>query len=92
MVLPSAMTWTEKSACVANLPHTNTRARFLLLAVVIGVAVLRLVLVVLLPQPPMALYNEQTKEKRTVTKSKESKELREGSFPQQIIFSSAITG
>ena len=33
LVLPSAMTWTEKSACVANLPHTNTRARFLLLAV-----------------------------------------------------------
>ena len=94
LVLPSAMTWTKKSACVANLPHLHKhiRARFLLLAVVIGVAVLRLVLVVLLPQPPMALYNEQTKEKRTVTKSKESKELREGSFPQQIIFSSAITG
>ena len=33
MVLPSAMTWTEKSACVANLPrsHKHTRARFLLL-------------------------------------------------------------
>ena len=32
-VLPSAMTWTEKSACVANLPrsHKHTRARFLLL-------------------------------------------------------------
>ena len=36
LVLPSAMTWTEKSACVANLPHLHkhTRARFLLLAVV----------------------------------------------------------
>ena len=36
LVLPSAMTWTEKSACVANLPrsHKHTRARFLLLAVV----------------------------------------------------------
>ena len=33
LVLPSAMTWTEKSACVANLPrsHEHTRARFLLL-------------------------------------------------------------
>ena len=33
LVLPSAMTWTEKSACVANLPrsHQHTRARFLLL-------------------------------------------------------------
>ena len=37
LVVPSAMNWTEKSACVANLPrshkhaHTNTRARFLLL-------------------------------------------------------------
>ena len=32
LVLPSAMTWTEKSACVANLPHLHkhTRARFLL--------------------------------------------------------------
>ena len=36
LVLPSAMTWTEKSACFANLPHLHkhTRARFLLLAVV----------------------------------------------------------
>ena len=36
LVLPSAMTWTEKSACVANLPHVHkhTRALFLLLAVV----------------------------------------------------------
>ena len=35
LVLPSAMTWAEKSACVANLPHLHkhTRARFLLLAV-----------------------------------------------------------
>ena len=27
LVLPSAMTWTEKSACVANLPHLNSHAR-----------------------------------------------------------------
>ena len=35
LVLPSAMTWTEKSACVANLPrsHKHTRARFLLLLI-----------------------------------------------------------
>ena len=31
------------------------------------------------------------KQKKNVTKSKESEELREGSFPQQLIFSSAIT-
>ena len=33
LVLPSALAWTEKSACVANLPHLHkhTRARFLLL-------------------------------------------------------------
>ena len=39
LVLPSAITWTEKSTCVANLPHSHkhTRARFLLLAVVIVV-------------------------------------------------------
>ena len=39
LVHPSAMTSTEKSACVANLPHSHkhTRARFLLLAVVIVV-------------------------------------------------------
>ena len=37
LVLPSAMTWTEKSARVANLPHfhKHTRARFLLLAVMV---------------------------------------------------------
>ena len=36
LVLPSAMTLAEKSACAANLPHLHkhTRARFLLLAVV----------------------------------------------------------
>ena len=36
LVHPSAMISTEKSACVANLPHSHkhTRARFLLLAVV----------------------------------------------------------
>ena len=35
LVLPSAMTWTEKSGCVANLPHLHehTRARFLLVDV-----------------------------------------------------------
>ena len=36
LVLSIAMTWTEKSACVADLPlsHKHTRARFLLPAVV----------------------------------------------------------
>ena len=44
----------------------------------------------LLQLPIMALSsllitrNEKTKEKKNVTKSKESKELREGSFPQQL--------
>ena len=35
LVLPSAMTWTDKSTCVANLPrsHKHTRARFLLLLI-----------------------------------------------------------
>ena len=62
------------------------------------VAVLRLVLVLLLLHLPIALSsllitcNEKMKEKTNVTKSKESKEFREGSFPQQLIFSSAITG
>ena len=27
LVLPSAMTWTEKSACVANLPHIHQQTR-----------------------------------------------------------------
>ena len=33
LVLPSAMTWTEQSACVANSPHLHKHARasFLLL-------------------------------------------------------------
>ena len=46
LVLPSALTWTEKSACVANLPrsHKHTRARFLLLLCDVAV-LLRLVVV-----------------------------------------------
>ena len=63
LVLPSAMTWTEKSACVANLPrsHKHTRARFLLLLLLLlwcccyGVAVLWMVLVLLLVLPSLAL-------------------------------------
>ena len=48
LVLPSAMTWTEKSACVANLPHLHkTHTRALPAACCYGVAVLRLVLVLL---------------------------------------------
>ena len=52
LVLPSAMTWTARSACVAKLPHSHkeTRARFLLL-LLYGVAVLRLVMPRLLPLP-----------------------------------------
>ena len=98
LVLPRAMTWTEKSACVANSPHLHKHTRALPAACCCyGVAVLRLVLVLLL-QLPIALSsllipcNEKPKEKKNVTKSKESKELREGSFPQQLIFSSANTG
>ena len=103
LVLSSAMTWTEKSACDANLPHLHkhTRARFLLLDVVMVLlyycgwlwccyyyySCLWIALSSLL----ITCVNEKTKEKN-VTKSKESKELREGSFPQQLIFSSAITG
>ena len=34
---------------------------------------------------------KRDKNKKNVTKSKETKEIREGSFPQQLIFSSAIT-
>ena len=51
----------------------------------------------LLQLPIMALSsllitrNEKTKEKKNVTKSKESKELREGSSLKQLVFSSAIT-
>ena len=98
LVLPSAMTWTEKIACVANLPHLHTHTRALPAACCCyGVAVLLLVLVLLL-QLPIALSsllitcNEKTEEKKNVTKSKESKELGEGYFPQHLMFSSAITG
>ena len=55
LVLPSAMTWTEKSACVANLPHSHKHTRALPAAAAAaaaccsyGVAVLRLVLALLL--------------------------------------------
>ena len=49
LVLPSAMTWTEKSACVANLPHLHKHTRALPAACCCYgiVAVLRLVLVLL---------------------------------------------
>ena len=87
------MAWTEKSACVANLPHLHkhTRERFLLvvswccccIAVGSGAATTAAYSLVLSPHH---LYNEKTEEKKNVTKSKESKELREGSFPQQLIF------
>ena len=97
LVLPSVLTWTERSACVANLPHLHkhTRARFLLLAVVM---VLWLYCdwfwccyySCLWPCPHH--LSRKNQEKKNVTESKESKELREGSFPQQLIFSSAITG
>ena len=91
LVLPSAMIWTEKSACVANLPHLhkNTRARFLLLAVV---------MVLLLYcgwffwccyyiQLPIALSsllitcNEKRKMKRTSKKAKKAKNFGKVLFP-----------
>ena len=85
LVLHRAMTWTEKSACVANLPHLHKLTRALPVACCCYygvVAVLRLVMVLLLLQLHTALSslvtcNEKTKEKKNV--SKESKELREGS-------------
>ena len=91
LVLPSAMTWTEKSACVANFPHLHKHTRALPTACCCYgvVAVLWLVLVLLL-QLPIALSsllvtcNEKAKEKKNVTKNKESEKLREGSFPQQL--------
>ena len=84
------MTSTEKSACVANLPHLHKHTHALPAACCCyGVAaVLRLVLVLLqlpIALPPLLITcNEKTKEKKNVTKSKESTELREGSFPQQL--------
>ena len=69
LVLPSAMTWTEKSACVANLPRSRKHTRAPPAACCCyGVAVLRLVLVLLLLQLPITLSspvtcNEKTKEK-----------------------------
>ena len=89
LVLPSAMTWTEKSGCVANLPHLHehTRARFLLLAVA-----------VLLLQLPIALSsllitcNEKTKEKKNSQKAKKAKNFGKVLFLNNyVIFSSAIT-
>ena len=84
LVLPSAMTWTEKSGCVANLPHLHehTRARFLL----VDVAVLRLVLVLLL-QLPIALSSllitcdGKRKKKRTSPKAKKAKNFGKVLFP-----------
>ena len=69
LVLPSAMTWTEKNACVANLPHLHTRALPAACCCYGAAAVLRSVLVLLL-QLPMALSSllitctEKTKEKK----------------------------
>ena len=112
LVLPSAMTWSEKSACVANLPHTNTHARasccFLLswcccfiIAVGSGAATTAAAYSLVLspiintgyqklpfgsgddPDKLFSLSSSLVTKKRNkkVTKSKESKELREGSFP-----------
>ena len=101
LVLPSAWLGLRRVP-VSRTCHTytNTYARFLLLAVVIMLLYCGwLVLVLLLLRLPLALSsllitcNEKTKEeKKNVTKSKESKKLRECSFPQQLISSSAITG
>ena len=73
LVIPSAMTWTEKIACVANLPHLHTHTRALPAACCCyGVAVLRLLVVLLLQLPmPMALSSlitckGKTKEKKNV--------------------------
>ena len=83
LVLPSAMTWTEKGACVANLPHLHkhTRARFLLLAVncyVVAVCIAVGSGAVLI-QLPIALSsllitcNEKRKKKRPSQKAKKAK-------------------
>ena len=74
LVLPCAMTWTEKSACVANLATlTQAHTRAIPAACCCyGVAVSRLILVLLL-QLPIALSslitcNEKTKEKKKLPK------------------------
>ena len=78
--------------------YTNTRTRLLLLAVVMVLLLYCAVgpgatttAAIALPSL-LITCNEKTKEKKNVTKNKESKELREGSFPQHLIFSSAISG
>ena len=88
LVLPSAMTWTEKSACVANLPHLLTQIHTRTLPAACCcygvVAVLRLVLLLLL-QLPTALSsllitcNEKTKEKKKLPK-KQRKQRTSGRF------------
>ena len=67
LVLPSAMTWTEKNACVANLPHLHTRALPAACCCYGAAAVLRSVLVLLL-QLPMAVSSS------LVTKKSRKKE------------------
>ena len=67
LVLPRAVTWTEKSACLANmLAHTNTNARASRCCCCHGVvAVLRLVVVLLLLLPSLVLSRRlQGKNKR----------------------------
>ena len=92
LVLPSAMTSTEKSACVANLPHLHKHTRALPAACCCYgvVAVLRLVLVLLLQLRILALSsllitckssllitcNEKTKEKRTSPRHKKQTKQR----------------
>ena len=77
----------QKLRCLFSL-EANTRALPAACCCYGVVAVLRLVLVLLLQLLPIALSSllitckEKTKEKKNVTKSIESKELREGSFPQ----------
>ena len=88
LILLSAMTRTEKSACVAKLPrsHKHTRARFLLLllwcccnnAGGCGAATYYLLLCLVASSSLVTRKKKKEKEKN-VTKSKESKELREGS-------------
>ena len=71
LVLPSAMTWTEKSACVANLPrsHKHTRARFVLLlwccCIVVVVLLLLLPSLALVTCHPRALSSLVTCSERT---------------------------
>ena len=85
LVLPSAMTWTEKSAFVANLPHLYKHTRaipaacclILLLLSVLRVLVLQLIALSSL----LVTCNEKRKKKRTSQKAKKTKNFGKVLFP-----------